>query len=86
MTTRPAVQLGDKAKHAITGFTGVVVCISNWISGCQRITIQSQELRDGKPVDNQSFDAEEIEVIQPDAIPVCKPSGGPCPEPTRNSP
>ena len=86
MPTRPTINLGDQVKHTITGYTGIVVCIGNWLSGCQRVTVQSQELREGKPVENQTFDVEELELVKPDAAPTCKPTGGPCPAPTRNAP
>lgn len=32
------IQLGDKVKDTITGFTGVAVCISKWLNGCVRWT------------------------------------------------
>ena len=81
---RPAIRLGDKARDTVTGYEGIVVCISDWISGCRRISLQGQDLHEGKPIDPQGFDVEQLEVIKPKASPVSKPSGGPCPEPTRN--
>lgn len=48
--------LGDKVKERITGFEGVVVCQSRYLTGCNRYAVQSQELRDGKPADWVYFD------------------------------
>ena len=35
-TTR--IELGQKVRDRITGCTGVVVCRSEWLHGCVRIT------------------------------------------------
>lgn len=83
MSTRPTVNLGDEARDRITEFTGIVVCVSNWISGCERVTIQSQTLDDGKPIETQCFDVEQVEVTQPGAIKPLAETGGPCPAPVR---
>jgi len=65
MAQRGEITLGDDAKDTITGLSGVVVAITDWLHGCQRITIQPRELKDGKPVDNCTFDVEQIEVLVP---------------------
>ena len=80
---RPTIRLGDVAKDSITGYSGVVVAITEWLNGCQRITIQTRELKDGKPVESVTFDAEQIEVVEPKAQPAVSPSGGPSIAPTR---
>ena len=82
---RPDIKLGDKARDSISGFVGVVVAITEWLNGCQRILIQPQMLHEGKPVESQTFDAEQVEVVLPE--PVVKPSrtGGPPIKPTRNA-
>ena len=82
---RPSIKLGDKARDTVTGYKGIVVCISDWLSGCRRISIQSKKLVNGVPVDAHAFDAEQVEVITSDAMSVSAPSGGPCPDPTRNT-
>ena len=82
--TRPELELGDKVKDTISGYTGIAICIGDWISGCRRVTVQARELKDGKPVDAMTFDVEQLEVIEDKSQPVSSPSGGPCPEPTRN--
>lgn len=72
------IKLGCKAKDIITGFTGIVVCISEWINGCRRITVQPQEVRDGKPLESQTFDVEQMECLEADAVKlVVSPTGGP---------
>ena len=76
------IQLGDKARDSITGYTGIVIARTEWLNGCWRITIQAQELKDGKPVDNQTFDAEQVEVVDAKHKPEpARRTGGPFPDP-----
>ena len=85
MNVNDRPKLGCKAKDTITGFNGVVIAVTEWLNGCVRATIQPQELKDGKPIDAVTFDIEQIEVINPVPIQEVKRSGGPTPEPSRNS-
>lgn len=82
---RPAnLTLGCTARDRITSFQGVVIAITEWLNGCQRVTIQPQELKDGSPLPTQTFDAEQITVVEP--LPVAtasRPHGGPSISPTR---
>jgi hypothetical protein len=76
------VNLGDRAKDKISGFSGIVVARTEWLNGCVRITLQPEYLKEGKIIENQSFDIEQIEVTQPEAFFVQKrPTGGPHAEP-----
>jgi len=85
MANRGDVELGDEAKDTITGLSGVVIAITDWLNGCQRINIQPRELKDGKPVDHSCFDVEQVEVIK-SARPVAqRMTGGPHDAPTRNA-
>jgi len=83
------IQLGDLAKDKITGFTGVVECISEWLNSCRRITIKPTKLDDnGQPLSNQTFDAPQVEVIEAGYFdkPIIKKgqkTGGPEIKPTR---
>lgn len=79
------VELGDRAKDQITGFTGIVVAITEWLNGCIRVTIQPAELHEGKPVESWTFDIEQI--AKCDGVgfrPETTPSGGPKSAPSRN--
>ena len=60
----PRIDFGDLAKDRISGYTGIVVAKTEWITGCGRVTLQAQELKDGKPVDGIACDEEMIEVIK----------------------
>lgn len=80
-----SLKLGDKAKDTISGFSGVIVAMTEWLNGCRRITIQPQELFEGKPVDNQTFDAEQVAKVE--TGPALPPSrtGGPSIAPVRHA-
>lgn len=65
----PRINLGDKVKDKVTGFTGTVVATTDWIAGCRRIAVQPAKLDAGKPIDPHQFDEEMLEVIKPKAKP-----------------
>lgn len=79
------VELGDVAKDRITGFKGVVISITKWMNGCVRLQLQPQELREGKPIETQSFDVEQIVLVKSAKPALASPTGGPKPQPTRNA-
>lgn len=70
------ITLGCRAKDRITGFCGIVVAITNWLNGCVRMTIQPEEVRDGKRVETETFDVEQVEYIDAGIRTESKPSGG----------
>jgi len=80
------IGLGGRVKDKITGFTGIVIARTEWLNGCTRVGVQSQELKDGKPIEQQWFDetqvivvAEEVEYQPPRERVV---TGGPQHDPT----
>ncbi len=48
--------LGEVLKDRITGFEGVAVARTQYMTGCNRYSLQSQELKDGKPREWEAFD------------------------------
>ena len=87
-----AVELGDRAKDKITGFEGIVIGKTRWLYGCDRITIQPEDTKDGKPIDAATFDEPQVEVVRRGVIktaealaeqPAGRRNGGPRPEPVR---
>jgi hypothetical protein len=62
------VQLGDKVKDKISGFTGIAVARTDWLYGCIRITIQPEVSKEGKYVENQTFDEPQLVVLKAGAI------------------
>lgn len=75
--------LGDIATDRISGFTGTVIAVTEWLNGCRRITISPAELHEGKPVESHTFDAEQVEKIESGpGMPKTK-TGGPAINPTQ---
>ncbi len=77
------IDLGDIARDQITGFQGVVIGITKWLHGCERMTIQPRELKDGLPIQPQSFDVPQLELISKAVAKTTGDTGGPRPEPVR---
>jgi len=57
---RSNIELGKKYRDRISGFTGIATGRHEYLNGCVRITITATELHDGKPVDPQTFDTEDL--------------------------
>lgn len=88
VTAPDGIELGDLVRDKITGFTGIVECISEWLNNCRRITVKSQALKDGVPQDNHTFDAPQIVVLKKgyfDNISEAEKTGGPEIKPARAS-
>lgn len=74
---------GIKVRDIITGFEGVIMSRTNYLTGCDRYAIQSTELnKDGKPQDWLWFDETMLEVIEEKKIEKQKSRilGGPKPD------
>jgi hypothetical protein len=77
------MKLGDTIKDTITGFAGVCTSRHEYLNGCVRLTLQPREIKDGKPVDCQTFDIEQLALVKSAAPKQVTPSGGPHDEPKR---
>jgi len=60
------IQLGQKARDSLTGFTGIVVARTEWLYGRVEVALQFQELTNGEPLDPQWFDANRLQLAQSD--------------------
>jgi hypothetical protein len=70
------IELGDEVKDTISGYKGVVVAFTTWLNKCRRITVQSRKLESGKPVENQTFDIEMLELVKKGKQPQKPYTGG----------
>lgn len=82
------MNLGDRVRDVYTGFEGIFVARTEWLYGCARITIEPTELREGKPIDMQTFDEQRVELVE-ELKPIKQKTakaktGGPYPSPTRH--
>jgi hypothetical protein len=57
--------LGDRVHDVVTKFEGIVVGMTNWMHGCDRLTVEPESLdEDGQPQSKQTFDSHRIEVVE----------------------
>ena len=64
------LSMGDKARDTISEFEGIIIAITHWIYGCDRVTIQPQGLdKDGKVRQPETFDALQVVKVQTAAVP-----------------
>ena len=79
------IQLGDKVKDTVTGFKGIAVAITQWLNGCDRVTVQPQGLKkDGSVYDTYCFDVTQIEYCGRAKVKTGeRDTGGPRPSPAK---
>jgi hypothetical protein len=83
------VSLGDKVKDRISGFEGIATCRSEYMFGCVRVGVSPRGTHEGKPVESQWFDEDQLDVIEVSAIQrpasVDERRGGPMSAPPRRA-
>ena len=70
------IQLGDEVQDTVTGFKGIAVARTSWITGCNRITIQPKADSKNKIDESQTFDEPLVEVIKAKKMPKEKKKTG----------
>lgn len=72
------IKFGDRVRDKVSGFQGIATAKHEYMNGCIRFTVDSEEMKDGKPVDGQWYDEQQLEVVNEKALEV-KPAqvGGP---------
>ena len=77
------VNLGDRAKDVIGGFSGIVTAETQWLYGCRRVAIQPEKPdKDGKHREAEWFDEDQVKVVKRAAVrppqrPTYSSTGGP---------
>ena len=72
------INLGDKVKDKVTGFTGIVVCKHSYLNGCDRCTVQPPINKEKEMPLEESFDEPQLEVLKKSVIKVGnQDTGGP---------
>ncbi len=77
------IKLGDKVKDRISGFQGTVIAITDWLNGCRRLTVAPNELKDGKRIESDTFDVQDLELQQKSPAMEKVDRGGPTIHPKR---
>ena len=64
-----SIKIGDLVKHRITGFEGVVVAYCVYAHNADTVAVKSRALKDGAPIENQWFDANQVELLESGVVP-----------------
>ncbi len=87
------VELGSVVKDRVTGFKGVAIGRHEYLTGCNKVTVQPVGItKDGKPYESQWFDEQSLVVVEaakPEKYVDAEPSpkartGGPSDQPRRS--
>lgn len=63
MSASTRIVLGMKVRDKITGVEGIAVARTEWLNGCDRICIQPEGIKDGKPHEISTFDEATCEIV-----------------------
>lgn len=68
--------LGDEAKDKITGFSGIIICRSQYLHNCNTYGLRPTELKDGAPGDTVWFDEPQLDLVK-QKVHIARQSTGP---------
>ncbi len=72
------INLGDKVKDSVSGFSGIVTCRHEYLNGCARLSVQPPVNKDGTLPDERTFDEPQLTVKKARAVREgSKKTGGP---------
>lgn len=70
--------LGDTLRDTVTKFEGVAMARTQWFNGCLRYQLQPPKLKDGKMLDQEVFDEQQLVLVKAAKKPEAKKlTGGP---------
>lgn len=62
-------ELGSKVKDKLSGFTGVVMTVTEHLHGCRQYVVEPQETKDGKLLEQYYFQELRLELVEPSVLP-----------------
>lgn len=71
------IQLGNKVRCTVSGFTGIAISRVEYMNGCVQFGIKPKVGKDGKLEESIYIDCEQLEVVGPGVKIAPKQSGGP---------
>jgi hypothetical protein len=82
------IQLGDRVSDQVSGYVGIVECVTTWLYGCRRFGVRAEGLFEGQPIHRQYFDEPELKMVKkavlasiavkaPEPVVERRPPGGP---------
>ena len=58
------IQLGDRVKDKISGLSGIVFGVTDWLYACRRIVVQPEDSKDGKPIETFCVDEPQLTILK----------------------
>ena len=62
------IQLGDKVKDRVTGFAGIAVGITKYLTGCDQVVVCPPCDKQGGAQEPFSFDITRLEIVKKQAV------------------
>ena len=80
------IELGNKYRDMVSGFTGIATGLTMWLSGCDTVGLNPGIDKDGKLMETQWFDINRVKKFEEKVVTVNKerPPGGPHITPRQN--
>lgn len=68
--------LGDEVVDEITGFTGIVICRTQWLNSCNVYGVKSRKLKEGAVTATEHFDQPQLSTVKEKVIEPSRSTGG----------
>lgn len=80
------ISMGDQVRDTLSGFTGVVIARSEFLTGCNQVLVMPESHDPSKMNDSHWFDVERMQKIKERAVEFrTRPGGADMPLPTRGN-
>lgn len=76
-------QLGDKLECIVTGLTGICIGRNEWLNGCLQYCLKQPVGKDGKMIEANWVDEDQLKKIKGGISVTTKETGGPSPDAPR---
>jgi hypothetical protein len=77
MSEKKKIELGNRARCIVTGFTGIAVSRIEYLNGCVQLCIKAPVDKDGKESDGLYIDDQQLEFVDEGIKVQPKNTGGP---------
>lgn len=71
--TADLIFLGSKYRDDVTKFEGIATSKVEFLNGCVRVALQSEEKKDGAPLEPQYFDFQQLSFVEHTPLTVRQP-------------
>jgi hypothetical protein len=58
------VKVGDRVKDRISGFSGIVTSITDYVAGCRRVGVSPEKLHNGEVIERGIFDEPNLQILE----------------------